>query len=65
MFRNCLFHALSHQGYGNMDYHISVRQLDADYMEENEKIFEDFNETDLSFTEHGIFPFPFPLVITQ
>jgi hypothetical protein len=57
MFRNCLFYALSHQGYGTMDYHISVRQLDADYMKENDFFFEDFNETDLSFTEHGIFLF--------
>ncbi len=65
MFRNCLCYALSHQGYETMDYHISVRQLDADYMEENEKNFEDFNETNLFVTEHGIFLFPFPLVVTQ
>ncbi len=45
-----------------MEYLISVRQLIveyADYMEENKDFFKDFNETELSFTQHGIFFYEF------
>jgi|LakMenEpi03Aug12_release.lakeMendotaPanAssembly.Ray.scaffolds.fasta_scaffold2952617_1 hypothetical protein len=62
MFRNCSFYALSHQVYGQLEYHISVGQLIAEYagyMEENEYFFKDLNETELSFTENGIFFYEF------
>jgi hypothetical protein len=35
----------------------------ADFMEEKDNFFKDFNEIDLSFTVHGIFLYDF--VITQ
>jgi hypothetical protein len=46
-----------------MEYHISARQLIIEYadyyMEENKYFFKDFNETELSFTQHGIFFYEF------